>query len=161
MIANVIVELLPPHTHRAFDAMRELRPALTSVETFVEQVDVRQRPAGYRLVAVVADESGPAEAVAGFRINDNLAWGHHLYVDDLSTLPSARNRGHAGALLRWLLDEAVRQGCGQVHLDSGVGADREDAHRLYFAHGFRIASHHFSRATSAATSERPVDNRVG
>jgi hypothetical protein len=28
-------------------------------------------------------------------IVDNLDWGHHLYVDDLSTLPQARGKGHA------------------------------------------------------------------
>jgi GNAT superfamily N-acetyltransferase len=141
----VIRELLPPETGRAYEAMLELRPRLGSRDAFVEQVDERQRPAGYRLVAVVDGVDGPVAAVGGFRVVDNLAWGRHLYVDDLSTVPSARRRGHAAALLEWLLDEARRQGCGQVHLDSGVGADREAAHRLYFACGFRISSHHFSR----------------
>jgi GNAT superfamily N-acetyltransferase len=141
----VIRELLPPETGRAYEAMLELRPLLGSHDAFVAQVDERQRPAGYRLVAAVDGDERPAAAVGGFRVVDNLAWGRHLYVDDLSTVPRARRRGHAGALLEWLLDEARRQGCGQIHLDSGVGADREAAHRLYFASGFRISSHHFSR----------------
>jgi GNAT superfamily N-acetyltransferase len=33
-----------------------------------------------------------------------------IYVDDLSTLPQARRRGHAWALLDWLLEEADRLG---------------------------------------------------
>ncbi len=43
--------------------------------------------------------------MAGFRVMHSLAWGHYLYVDDLSTLPEARRRGHARALLDWLLEE--------------------------------------------------------
>jgi hypothetical protein len=31
------------------------------------------------------------------------------------------------------------------HLDSGVGPDRTDAHRLYFNKRMRIAAFHFSR----------------
>jgi GNAT superfamily N-acetyltransferase len=144
-IGQVIVELLPPETGRAFEAMRELRPALSSREAFIAQVDDRQRPAGYRLVACTPDGTGPAVAVAGFRQGDNLAWGRHLYIDDLSTLPTARGRGHAGALLVWIHQEAERLGCGEVHLDSGVGAERLSAHRLYFNSGYRISSHHFRR----------------
>jgi GNAT superfamily N-acetyltransferase len=73
--------------------------------------------------------------VAGFRTGHNLAWGHYLYVDDLSTRPDARRRGHGRALL----EEAKRLGCDQFHLDSGVGLDRADAHRLYLNAGLVIA----------------------
>jgi GNAT superfamily N-acetyltransferase len=66
-----------------------------------------------------------------------------VYVDDLSTLPAARGRGHGGALLHWLADEARRLACEQLHLDSAVGPERLDAHRLYFNAGMRIASYHF------------------
>jgi GNAT superfamily N-acetyltransferase len=141
----VIVELVPPHTDRAFEAMRELRPGLVSREDFVKQVDHRQRPSGYRLAASVPDQAAPAVAVAGFRLGDNLAWGRHLYIDDLSTVPAARQQGHARDLLEWLHVEAERLGCREVHLDSGVGTDRTAAHRLYFNCGYRIGSHHFVR----------------
>ena len=40
-----------------------------------------------------------------------LAWGHYLYVDDLSTVPAARGRGHADLLLAWVVDEGRRLGC--------------------------------------------------
>lgn len=141
----MIVELFPPDTRLAFAAMRELRPRLASEEEFVRVVDEVQRPAGYRLAASLPDGESPALAVAGFRIGDNLAYGHHLYVDDLSTVPAARGQGHASALVDWLRAEAARHDCGEIHLDSGVGVDRLAAHRLYFNHGFRISSHHFSR----------------
>lgn len=141
----MIVELVPPDTGRAFEAMHELRPRLVSLEDFVQQVDERQRPAGYRLIASVPDPRAPAVAVLGFRLGENLAWGRHLYVDDLSTASAARKQGHARDLLAWVHREAERLGCRQVHLDSGVGTGRTAAHRLYLTAGYRISSHHFVR----------------
>jgi len=125
-------------------AMRELRRSLVDQQAFVDQVDKVQRQSGYRLIAALADDHGPALAVAGFRAGENLAWGRHLYVDDLSTLPAARQHGHARRLLDWLREDAQRLGCTQIHLDSGVGPERLSAHRLYFNAGYRISSHHFA-----------------
>ncbi|HEX4465364.1 MAG TPA: GNAT family N-acetyltransferase [Solirubrobacterales bacterium] len=140
-----IRELLPPETGLAFEAMRALRTDLGDEQSFVRQVDVVQRTEGYRLVA--AFEAGAAEpsAAAGFRTAHSLAWGRYLYVDDLSTLPEARRRGHARALLDWLIAEGRRLDCNQFHLDSGVGIDRADAHRLYLNAGLVISAHHFAR----------------
>jgi GNAT superfamily N-acetyltransferase len=137
-------ELAAGETARAFAAMAALRPHLAGAEEFAQRVDERQRPQGYRLAAVVEDD-GTVSAVAGFRVFDMLAFGRILYVDDLSTLPSARRRGYGRALLDWCAEEAARLGCDALHLDSGVGADRRDAHRLYFNAGMRISSHHFAR----------------
>jgi GNAT superfamily N-acetyltransferase len=140
----VVRELLPPETGLAFEAMRALRTHLPDEEAFVRQVDELQRPEGYRLAAAFEGDGERAEAVAGFRVGHNIAWGHFLYVDDLSTLPEARRRGHGRALLDWLLGEAGRLGCDQLHLDSGVGLDRADAHRLYLNAGMVISAHHFA-----------------
>jgi GNAT superfamily N-acetyltransferase len=125
--------------------MRALRPHYESEESFVDRVDEVQRSEGYRLVGVFEDETQHAVAVAGFRVGHMLAWGRYLYVDDLSTLPEARRRGHGRQLLEWLTEEARRLGCEQLHLDSGVGPDRIDAHRLYFNAGLAISSYHFAR----------------
>ena len=143
-IVGMIIELLPPNTGQAFDAMRVLRPGLADRDAFVRQVDQRQRPSGYRLIASLPNQGDSAVAVAGFRLGDNLAWGRHLYIDDLSTLPAARKKGQARLLLQWLHDEATRLQCQQIHLDSGVGPNRTAAHRLYFNAGLRISSHHFA-----------------
>jgi GNAT superfamily N-acetyltransferase len=137
-------ELLPPETALAFAAMQALRPHVPDAEEFTRLVDDVQRAEGYRLVAVVEDD-GTVPAVAGFRVQTQLHTGRMVYVDDLSTLPEARRRGHARALLDWIDAEARRLGCATVQLDSGVGPERRDAHQLYFSHGMRIASHHFSR----------------
>lgn len=140
-----IREIMPPDTGLAFAAMRALRTDLADEASFVERVDGIQRPEGYRLVGAFAGDRQDAAAVAGFRTGHSLAWSHYLYVDDLSTLPEARRSGHGRALLAWLLEEAERLGCDQLHLDSGLGLDRADAHRLYLNAGLVIASHHFAR----------------
>jgi GNAT superfamily N-acetyltransferase len=125
--------------------MRELRPAYADQHAFVERVDGVLRGGGYRLVGAFGPDGGDAQAVAGFRVGESLAWGRYLYVDDLCTAPAARRQGLAGALLDWLLVKARELDCGQLHLDSGTGTERFDAHRLYHGHGLSIHSHHFAR----------------
>ncbi len=145
--APMIREVLPPETRTTFRAMQALRTDLADEASYVRQVDDVQRQEGYRLVGAF-EHGTDAVAAAGFRTVHSLAWGHYLYVDDLSTLPAARRRGHGRALLDWLVEEGQRLGCNQLHLDSGVGLDRADAHRLYLNAGLVIASHHFARYVS-------------
>lgn len=144
-MAAELREILPPDTRLAFQAMRELRADFAAEDEFVGRVDEVQRAEGYRLVGVFEESPTHALAVAGFRVGHMLAWGRFLYVDDLSTLPEARRRGYGRQLLNWLTAEARRLSCDQLHLDSGVGLDRVDAHRLYFNAGLVISSFHFAR----------------
>jgi GNAT superfamily N-acetyltransferase len=137
----MIRELEGADTARAFVAMAELR-RLADVRSFLERV-ATQRREGYRLVGSFEDGDDDAAGVAGFRVGNYLAWGRVIYVDDLSTRAKYRGRGHAGALMDWLIAEARRLECDQLHLDSGVGPDRETAHRLYMNKGLRISAHHF------------------
>jgi GNAT superfamily N-acetyltransferase len=142
---RVIRELSSGETPLAHRAMRELRGDQHHGQAFAEHVDRVLRAGGYRLVGVFVADQEQAVAVAGFRVADSLAWGRHLYVDDLSTAPAARRQGHGGALLEWLVEEARKLGCDQLHLDSGTGSQRFDAHRLYHRYGLSIHSHHFAR----------------
>src|SRR5688572_23780766 len=139
----MIRELPPEETALAYPAMLLLRPAIGSEEDFVRRVNKTQRPEGYRLIGAFADGDSSAAAVAGFRLVHHLAWGDVLYCDDLSSRPEFRRQGHASNLLDWMIEEARRLGCTQFHLDSGVGIDRQAAHRLYMNKGMRISSHHF------------------
>ena len=125
--------------------MLELRPNIGPELAFADQVDNVLRPEGYRLVGFFVKDDLYAAAAAGFRIVHFLAWGHAMYIDDLSTRYEHRKQGYAGQLLDWLIDEAKRLHLDEVHLDSGVGPDRDDAHRLYFNKRMRISSFHFSR----------------
>ena len=123
-----------------FPAFLALRPHL-ELAGFVDQVR-RQFTQGYRIIAARVDGSVPS--AAGYRFAEFLAWGKVLYIDDLTTLESARGQGHAGALLDWLIGHARAQGCSAVHLDSGY--QRHAAHRLYLNKGFVLSSHHLSFA---------------
>lgn len=81
-------------------------------------------------------------AVAGFRLGDNLAWGHFLYIDDLVTRAKYRSNGYGKGLLDWLREYAKQEGCQQLHLDSGL--QRKDAHRFYEREGLKSEGFHFA-----------------
>lgn len=138
-----VAELHDDTVELAFPAMKELRPHLADVAEFRERVR-EQRAENYRIVGSF-DRDGAVVAVAGFRVLNNLVSGRMLYVDDLSTLPAVRRKGHASALLTWLDKEARRLHCAEVHLDSAT--HRHPAHRRYLASGFDITAFHFSKST--------------
>lgn len=123
---------------RCFPVMRELRPHFQSAGKFGQQV-LRQQRDGYFLAFV--EVNGEIRAVAGYRFLESLFSGKFLYVDDLVTRDRDRSRGFGGALLDWLLEQARRQGCDTLELDSGV--QRFDAHRFYLVKRMNISSHHF------------------
>lgn len=140
-----IIEVAPADTTRTYAALCELRegrPVMSSVESFTRWINQQQRSEGYRIVAAFLPGMPDAVAAAGFRILHQLSKGRFLYVDDLITLPQHRSNGYADLLFAWLLEEARRLGCVQLHLDSGH--QRYDAHRFYLKHGMIINAHHFS-----------------
>ncbi|MDR2722188.1 MAG: GNAT family N-acetyltransferase [Cellulomonadaceae bacterium] len=158
----MIRELTATDAAASFEAMVALRTGLADADDYIQCVEAQMRD-GYRLVASFDDALDTAAAVVGFRLASNLAWGRFLYIDDLSTLPSARGRGHATALLTWVADEAARLGVDAVHLDSGSTPARHDAHALYHRHGYRVTSFHFAlpvTAHIAASSGRVAAERA-
>lgn len=120
-----------------FPVMRELRPHIAENQ-FLSRIR-NQIDLGYRLAFVQVTDG--VVAVAGFRVGENLAWGRFLYVDDLVTLPAHRSEGYGAKLLSWLMELAAKEGCQQMHLDSGT--QRKDAHRFYERQGMTMASFHF------------------
>ena len=122
-----------------YPVMQHLRD-LASATAFLDSVRSQQN-SGYH-IAVLTDED-MAHAVAGFRLGENLAWGRHLYVDDLVTHPESRSKGYGAALLEWLTEFARSNGAGQLHLDSGT--ERADTHRFYRREGLEVSSLHFKR----------------
>ena len=140
----MVREVQAAETHRVAGALLELRPQYGSAAALTERID-ELRPSGYRVAASFEDGDDEAAAVGGFRVGESLAWQRHVYVDDLVTRAALRGRGHADAVMAWVAEEGRRLGCTQLHLDSGVGADRADAHRFYFRHGMRIVSYHFAQ----------------
>jgi GNAT superfamily N-acetyltransferase len=122
-----------------FDAMKELRTHLAR-EEYTALVQRLMRERGFVLAAVL--EEGHVKAVAGYHYGESLAWGKYLYVDDLSTPAAQRSSGYGKLLLDWLKEEARRQGCRQLHLDSGV--QRHAAHRFYLRERMDITCFHFA-----------------
>jgi len=122
---------------RCFPVMVQLRPHLEDA-AFVATIR-RQVAGGFTLAFLERD--GHVQAVAGFRVIDNLVSGRILYVDDLVTDAAARSRGYGKALFDWLMARARAEGCRTLELDSGV--QRFDAHRFYLVNRMHIASYHF------------------
>jgi GNAT superfamily N-acetyltransferase len=120
-----------------FPVMRTLRPHIAENQ-FLSRIR-SQENSGYRMACV--QETDSVVAVAGFRVGENLAWGRFLYVDDLVTHPVHRSRGYGAILLSWLKEYAEKEGCLQLHLDSGV--QRKEAHRFYEREGMTMAAFHF------------------
>ncbi len=125
---------------KCWKVIHELRPHLEEASFLALIREMMQE--GYQL-AFIEGDNGYADAAIGFRYLQFTYNGKHFYIDDLSTLPEARGKGHGGALLDHVFDLARQKGYGVVTLDSGH--QRFDAHRLYLNKGFTIASHHFSK----------------
>lgn len=121
-----------------YPVMKELRPHILE-HSFVATIR-HQQSGGYDLAFVESEHK--VIAVAGFRLGENLAWGRFLYVDDLVTRESYRSMGYGCRLLEWLKKHAARQGCSQLHLDSGL--HRLDAHHFYEREGICKSGFHFT-----------------
>lgn len=127
-----------PEIRRSFAVVAELRPRLPT-DDFVPRIR-RLQQAGYHLAYL--EDGGEVCAVAGFWLRENLAWGRHLYLDDLVTAATRRSTGWGGRLFDWVVEYARGQGCAELHLDSGV--QRYGAHRFYLCRRMDITSHHFA-----------------
>ena len=123
---------------RCFQVMAALRPQLVETEFSARVQRLQQQ--GYRLTFL--EEEAEVRAVAGYWLRENLAWGRHMYVDDLVTAETRRSRGHGGALFDWLVEQARAADCAALHLDSGV--QRFGAHRFYLRRRMDIVGHHFA-----------------
>lgn len=138
----------PADIRACFEVMRELRPHLASPDELADRIAV-QKESGYRLLAG-RDGNGRVVACAGFRVNQNLMHGRHLYVDDLVTLGSERARGHGEEMFRFLLVAAQEAGCEKVVLDTGLS--NALAHRFYFRQGMLATALRFTLPITTATS---------
>ena len=130
----------PATLRAAWPVVAQLRPHLDE-GAFLAQA-LRQQAEGWR--ATVLLEGGVVRAFAGWRVQEMLAHGRLLYVDDLVTDSAARSAGHGKALLDWLKAQASALGCRSLQLDSGT--QRIDAHAFYLRERLRIVSFHFSGA---------------
>ncbi len=122
----------------AYETYRHLRPHLNE-DDFVAQV-LRQMTIGFQVFVI--EEAGRVMSVIGFRMQEHLAWGKIIYIDDLISHPDARGKGYASQLLEHVEAIAIENQCKALHLDSGY--QRNAAHRLYVNHGYILDCHHFA-----------------
>ena len=103
--AGITVQLLSATGPKdaVYALLRQLRPAY-SQKAMSEQIN-KQQSQGYQLAYV--ERHGEVVAVAGFYIGEKLAWGKHLYVDDLVTSDQHRSRQQNIDEVRERLREAV------------------------------------------------------
>lgn len=114
-----------------------LRPHLQE-DTFVEKV-AEMLSEGYQIAYI--EEDGVAVSAIGFRYLQMLSNGKQIYIDDLTTSDKVRGKGHASALLDFVVNIAISKSYDCISLDSGPS--RHTAHRLYLNKGFQIKSMHF------------------
>ena len=122
-----------------YELMRQLRPHLASELELIERWR-RQADVGYRLLAIW---DGPKPvALAGYRVQDNLRHGPHLYVDDLVTDEALRSCGHGHALMERLKAEARMLGCAKLILDTPL--TNTLGHRFYYREGLLATALRFN-----------------
>jgi GNAT superfamily N-acetyltransferase len=127
-------------------------PVMQQLRTELDEPEFRRRyeaghPQGYRLAALF--DGDECRAAAGYRLFTNLVSGLHMYVDDLVTAEAWRSHGYGRLLNTHLVELARNEGCGSIHLGSGV--QRHKAHRFYFRERYTIASFHFVRLLGGTT----------
>jgi len=122
---------------KCFDVMVQLRPNLDR-QSFTSVI-MELMNDGYRLAYIERDTE--VACVAGFKIQNNLFLGKHLYIEDLVTAESTRSCGLGNDLMNSLKELARMENCRVVDLDSGV--QRHKAHKFYFNQNMEISCYHF------------------
>ncbi len=120
---------------KCWEAMQQLRPRLRLDEYLVMSLYMQDE--GYKLIYI--EEHDKVLAFCGYRFQTMIHYGRSIYIDDVFTLPKARDQ--ASSLLNYVLQQAKLAGVQSIHLDSSY--QHSEAHRLYMNHGFKIESHHF------------------
>lgn len=126
-----------------FDVIKQLRPHLNQ-QDYVEFIRRLQIKYYYHLLYLTYQHQ--VVAVAGFRVNENLSCGKHIYIDDLVSDEAHQSMGYGHALIEWIVEYAKQLDCSELHLDSGV--QRYAAHRFYFRERFEIVYYHFKKVIS-------------
>ncbi|MFQ1065083.1 GNAT family N-acetyltransferase [Bordetella trematum] len=131
----------PACLRACFALMRTLRPHLVDEADFLARIE-RMREQRYALLAVW--EGSLPLALAGYRYQENLIYGHFLYVDDLVTHANRRGEQHGARLLRALEATAREAGCARLVLDTGLA--NALAQRFYFRAGLLSGAMRFDKS---------------
>tara|TARA_R110001599_G_scaffold64023_5_gene179788 strand:- start:98663 stop:99091 length:429 start_codon:yes stop_codon:yes gene_type:complete len=122
----------------SFCVMKELRPHLKDCATYLEQIK-QQHTQGYQLLA--AWNNDVIVGLVGYRLQDNLLYGHFIYVDDLVVTSSLQRSGLGERLLQAVREQAIALHCAHLVLDTGLHMAL--AQRFYFRQGLLAKGMHF------------------
>lgn len=128
-----------PDLVESFAVMQALRPHWQDCDAFMRQIRRQMQQQCYRMLAARCE--GKIAGIAGYRVLDNLLYGHFLYVDDLVVCDEQQNAGIGAELMRALRDQALAQACQALVLDTGLS--NALAQRFYFRHGLLAKGLHF------------------
>ncbi|HEV7621964.1 MAG TPA: GNAT family N-acetyltransferase [Flavisolibacter sp.] len=123
---------------KCWDVVKELRPHL-DVDSYLTFM-LYMLDEHYKAIFIEID--GKAVSYCGYRVITMLDRGRSMYIDDLATLPEARGKGYATALLKHVIRQAKSEDLKSIQLDSGY--HHFIAHKLYLNEGFKISAHHFT-----------------
>ncbi|MXP26936.1 GNAT family N-acetyltransferase [Altererythrobacter indicus] len=129
----------PEDVALCFPLMRQLRPHLENEGDFIARWQ-RQKATGYSLIALWKDEQ--PVALAGYRIQENLIYGPHLYVDDLVTDADVRGSGAGHRLLDRLKAECGERDLSLLVLDTALSNSL--GHKFYYREGLLPRALRFS-----------------
>ena len=124
---------------QSFNVFVELRPHLTSKESFLNQI-IEQQKEGYQIIAI--EEDSEFVSCIGFRFLITLACGKVLYIDDFITKEKTRGKGYGKILLEHVIKIAKEHLCKAIHLDTGY--NMHAAHKVYLKQGFEFYCHHLA-----------------
>ncbi|HIF6193373.1 TPA: GNAT family N-acetyltransferase [Vibrio parahaemolyticus] len=88
----------------------QLRPNY-NLDTLSAQIE-KQQSNGYQVIYVKSSEG--VLAAAGFSVGEKLAWGKHIYIEDLVTNALFRSRGIGQFIIDWFRTYALESGCEQI-----------------------------------------------
>ena len=129
-----------------YQIMREARPNLDE-KTYLERTRAAKE-CGYRMFRGIFERR--VVAAMGLRVNADLFWGRHLYLDDLAVVAGLRGRRIGEAMMRFVETEARAQGCKHIRVTNGMKG--HDAHRFYERIGYERRSFVFVRAVEPSSS---------
>ena len=130
-------ELALSELETAYDVLKELRTELSYDE--FEDLVYAMRHQDYKMYGIFEGEE--LVTYAGVGVQVNLYWKRHLFVYDLVTKASYRDRGYGKEMMLYLNDIAKMFQCERLALTSGL--QRENAHRFYESDGFEKKSYAF------------------
>jgi GNAT superfamily N-acetyltransferase len=128
----------------AYPLVKQVAPHLTKA-TYRKQLAL-MRARGYRCIA--AFDNKRMLGLSGFWEITRFWSGPYIEPDNVVVDDSARGKGVGRALMQWLEDEAERQRCNIVKLDSY--ATNHDSHKFYHREGYAILGFVFVKKLKTA-----------